>query len=192
MGPVQNCLPHYTARRADPGANPRHRYRYQRDRLLCRNAFALSRRSRSGCGVVDGRGKGYDPSLSADQRSQSWYGNRIRRVQDRRAAAVSGPSPRDVSLQLLNRAPEPKVTKSAQLEKLFTKLSPDAGHSASSERDLERRLLHAFSCILRCARTCKGTNFPQLDFLSSTLELQCAEHPILDPHTGPPLHERFH
>jgi hypothetical protein len=83
--------------------------------MLCRDAFAFSHRSPSGRGVVDRRGKNYDACHGAYQRSQSWHGNRICRFENRRPAALSGISPGEVSLQLLNRSPKLMVKKSAQL-----------------------------------------------------------------------------
>ncbi len=114
MGPAQNCLPHCSPRRPNPGA--RHCDRCQRQRLLCRDAFAFSHRNRARRRALDWDGKGYDTRLSAHLGSESWHGNRIRRFENRRSAAFSGPSSGCLPLQLLNRGPKPKVKKSSQLE----------------------------------------------------------------------------
>jgi hypothetical protein len=115
MDAAQGCQPYRSARRADNDSDSRHRHRHQRQGLLCRDAFALSHRSRSGRGSVDRDGKGYDTRLGAHQRSESWHGNRIRRFENRRPTAASGVPPGDVSLQLFNRAPKPKLKNGAQL-----------------------------------------------------------------------------
>src|SRR2546422_3489057 len=119
MGSSQDCRPDRSARRADIGPDPRHRYRYQRQRLLCRDAFALCHRNRSARGTVDWDGKGFDTRPGSHQRSESWYGNRIRRFENREPATASGPSPGHGSLQLLNRAPYPELKKSTQLERSY-------------------------------------------------------------------------